>query len=78
MDAINNIPVNPAELVWVIPVVVWTLAWKGVALWKAARLSHRKWFIGLLILNTFGILDIIYIYFIARKYTVETVEPAER
>jgi hypothetical protein len=57
-----------------VAVVIWTFAWKGLALWKAARLSHRNWFIALLILNTFGIVEIIYIYFVAKKFTVETVE----
>jgi methionyl-tRNA synthetase len=54
--------------------LVWVLPWKGIALWKSARLSHKKWFIVLLIVNTFGILDIVYIYFVAKKYTVETIE----
>ena len=53
---------------------IWSLGWKGVALWKAAQLSHKRWFILLLIANTLGILDIIYIRFVARKFTVETVE----
>lgn len=54
--------------------VAWTFAWKGFALWKAAGLRQRNWFIVMLILNTMGILEIIYIYFIARKYQVEVVE----
>lgn len=47
--------------------LAWTLPWKGVALWKAARLYHRNWFIALLILNTLAILDIIYIFFVAKR-----------
>ena len=54
--------------------VLWTIPLKGIALWKSAQLSHKKWFIVLLVVNTFGILEIIYIYFVAKKYTVETVE----
>ena len=58
---------------WVLAVlIVWSLIWKGMALWKAARLSSKGWFIVLLIVNTFGILEIIYIFFVAKKYTVET------
>lgn len=54
---------------------LWTLPWKGVALWKAARLSHKWWFIVILIINTIGILEIIYIFFVTRRYTVvEEVE----
>jgi len=64
--------------VWVVLVFLiaqlWSISWKGVALWKAAQLSHKKWFIILLLVNTIGILDIIYIRFVARKYTVETME----
>jgi methionyl-tRNA synthetase len=63
---------------WVLALlVVWSVIWKGLALWKSARLSNKWWFIILLVVNTVGILDIIYIYFVARKYTVETekVEP---
>jgi hypothetical protein len=55
-------------------IIVWTIPWKGVALWKAARLSHKKWFIVILLANTIGILDIFYIFFVARKYTVEVEE----
>jgi hypothetical protein len=54
--------------------IVWTFAWKGFALWKAAGLRQRNWFIAMLVLNTVGILEIIYIYFIARKYKVEVVQ----
>jgi len=60
---------------WLIIVItLWSIPWKGLALWKAARVSHKKWFVILLIVNTIGILDIIYIYFIARKYSVETID----
>lgn len=54
--------------------IAWTLAWKGVALWRAAGLRQKYWFLAILMLNTFGILEIIYLYFVARKYEVEVVE----
>lgn len=54
--------------------MLWSIPWKGFALWKAAQLSHKKWFILLLIINTMGILDIIYLKFVARKFTVETID----
>ena len=55
-------------------IIVWSIFWKGLALWKSARLSQKKWFIILLLANTLGILEIIYIRFVARKYIVETIE----
>jgi hypothetical protein len=42
--------------------VVWELIWKGIALWKAARESQKLWFIAILVLNTIGILPILYIF----------------
>lgn len=53
--------------------IVWTIVWKGMALWRAAQLNQKKWFIGLLIVNTFGILDIIYLFVLTRGYKVEVV-----
>jgi hypothetical protein len=46
----------------VIAIAIWSIVWKGRALWKAARLGHLGWFIALLLINTAGILDILYIY----------------
>ena len=63
---------------WIMALAIaWSIPWKGVALWKAARLGSKWWFIALLVLNTLAVLDIIFIYFVARKYTVETMEKSE-
>ncbi len=48
--------------------VVWSLYWKGRALWRAARLDSRGWFIALLIINTLGVLEIFYIYLFSKKH----------
>jgi len=65
---------DPKFLVLFILLLIWSIIWKGLALWKAARLSNKWWFLVLLVVNTLGILEIIYIYFVARNYTVETEE----
>lgn len=49
-----------------IAVVIWSLAWKGVALWFAARNHQKRWFIVILILNTVGILEIVYLIWFRR------------
>ncbi|KKS69235.1 hypothetical protein A3A14_01640 [Candidatus Daviesbacteria bacterium RIFCSPLOWO2_01_FULL_43_38] len=54
--------------IWVLPLVVWDLVWKGVGLWKASRNNQRYWFIALLLFNTLGILPIIYIKFFQKKH----------
>ena len=47
--------------------IVWSLAWKGIALWKAARNGSKPWFIVMLIINTVGILEIVYIFYFANR-----------
>jgi len=44
--------------------VIWVSIWKGIALWKSARSGRKTWFIVLLVLNTVGILEILYIFVI--------------
>lgn len=54
-----------------IALIVWTVIWKGVALWKAAAKKRSVgWFVALLIVNTLGILEILYI-FVFSKYRNE-------
>ena len=47
--------------------IVWSLIWKGLALWRAANLKHKIWFIILLVLNTLGIAEIIYLLATQKK-----------
>lgn len=47
-------------------VLLWTAPWKGVALWKAARNGHKKWYIALFLLNTLAILEIAYIFYFSK------------
>ena len=46
---------------------IWSIFWTGLALWKAARNGQKNWFVAMLILNTAGILEIIYISFFQKK-----------
>ncbi len=48
---------------WVLIIfLIWSMIWKGLALWKSARRKEEWWFIVLLIVNSLGILDILYLY----------------
>lgn len=46
--------------------VLWSIFWKGLALWHAARRGQYWWFLILLVVNTIGILEIIYLFFVAK------------
>lgn len=49
-----------------IPILIWSLAWKGTALWKAVGKKQLVWFVILLAVNTMGLLEIAYIFFLNR------------
>jgi len=53
---------------WVLPLVLWNLVWKAIGLWKAARRDQLGWYIALVILNTVGLLPIIYIFWVAPRH----------
>jgi hypothetical protein len=48
-------------------VTIWTLFWKGCALWIAGKKDQKWWFLVLLVVNTVGILEIVYIFYVAKK-----------
>ena len=50
-----------------IAVAIWSLAWKGASMWRAARNGSKPWFVTLLVTNTLGILDVIYLVGIGRR-----------
>jgi len=63
-------PFLPNALIfWLVTglVVAWSMVWKGVALWRAGRNGDLVWFIVLFLVNTVGILEIIYIFAFSRK-----------
>jgi len=43
-------------------IAVWSLVWKGLALWRSAKRGDMWWFIAFLLINTLGILEIIYLF----------------
>jgi hypothetical protein len=48
--------------------IIWSLIWKGFALWASARKDQKYWFIAILLVNSMGILEMIY--FFSEKYRV--------
>lgn len=48
-------------------IMLWVLPWKIYSLWTAAKRGDKKWFIVLILVNSLAILDIIYIFVVAKK-----------
>ncbi len=53
---------GPGARAGLLALVGWSLAWKGAALWRAAKNDSKPWFGVLLVSNTLGILDAIYLF----------------
>lgn len=54
-------------IVFFVLLIIWSLVWKGLALWKSARRTDTVWFVIFMFLNTAGILEIIYYFLIAKS-----------
>jgi hypothetical protein len=67
INTLHYLNTHPLVVVLLAVLAIWTICWKGVALWRAARNGSEPWFIALLILNTVGILEIIYIFYFSPK-----------
>lgn len=46
--------------------LIWSLFWKGIALWQAANRKHITWFVLILVVNSLGLLEIAYIVYLHR------------
>jgi len=63
MEYLETIAAQVGIATWLLAIIlVWSAVWKLLALWKSARNSHLIWFIVMAIINTIGILPILYIF----------------
>ena len=58
---------HPLIVVLIVVLALWSLAWKGFALWRAAEMRSKPWFVVMLLVNTAGILEIIYLFAVAPR-----------
>ncbi len=47
--------------------IIYSFVLKGIALWKAARKAQKGWFVALFLINTLGILELLYIFIFSKK-----------
>ena len=70
MGYLETIAAEVGIATWLIAIIlIWSLVWKLLALWKSARNKHLAWFIVMAVINTVGILPILYIFVFSKlKY----------
>ncbi|MBW2991413.1 hypothetical protein KY348_06965 [Candidatus Woesearchaeota archaeon] len=79
-----NMDLTLGGLIVLTIVMIWTLIWTAIALWKSAKNNQIAWFIVLFIFNTMGLLELIYLAFfqrnknIAMPVVIESVKPVRK
>ncbi len=66
---INNFLIGlstSAQQAIIIIIAIWSIVWKGLALWRSSKKDQKYWFIALLVLNTIGLLEIAYIVYFSK------------
>jgi len=76
LQTLVNYAANYAPFLLLV-VVIWTLLWKGIALWKAAQRGEKWWFIALLVINTLAILEILYIFVFSKREKKRRLEVSQ-
>ena len=59
----HHLMLSSRLLIIVIVLAVWETVWRLIAFWKAARNNQMAWFVVMAVINTAGILEILYIAF---------------
>ncbi len=58
--------------------IIWVLPWKAYSLWVSAKRGDKLWFFLMIIFNTFAVLEIIYIFYVAKKTPKEVLQMVKR
>ncbi len=63
----QGIEISTWQLTLLVLIALWSIPWKGYALWLAAQKGQKWWFVTLLVVNTVGLLEIFYIFYFSRR-----------
>ena len=47
--------------------IIWSVIWKSIELWHEARNKQLAWFIALIVINTAGVLEVLYLIFFRKN-----------
>ncbi len=73
MFQLYNVYMQPTWFVMgLITVGLWEMVWKGIALWFAGNNKQKGWFIALLVVNSLGLLPMMYLLWFKPKEKRET------
>ncbi len=59
-----SLGISQSSLFILIVLMLWSLSWKAIALWKSARRGQAGWFIFFVFVNSVGVMELIYLFFL--------------
>jgi hypothetical protein len=69
VDYLSTVASQLGISIWLLAVIlIWIAVWKLIALWTAARNKSLVWFIALALINTVGILEILYLFVFSKLH----------
>ena len=57
---------------------LWSVVWTGFALWNAAKRDEKGWFIFFMFVHTAGIIELLYLFFVAKSFGAPKKSPRKR
>jgi hypothetical protein len=67
LSDVNSFFASPLGIGVLSVLVLWGVIWKGFALYKAGKQTQPGWFVALFLINTLGILEILYLAFFSKR-----------
>ncbi len=58
---------TPGVVTFIVIAAVWSSVWKAFALYRAGKVADPVWFVVLFLVNTLGILEIIYLFIFSKR-----------
>jgi len=65
VDLFSNIGLTNPYILLVL--VIWSLIWKAIALWRSSQNGQKVWFGTFVVLHTLGLVEIIYLIFFSKR-----------
>ena len=75
LDTMIYLAMNDPTLLYVVTALLYlSVFWKGMAFWHAAKNGQKGWFVATLLLNTLGLLPMIYLFVFSKTPILKEFE----
>ena len=65
-------------MIGILLLALWSVFWTGFSLWHAAKRGDKGWFVLFLIIHTAGVVEFLYLFFVARAFETKSTHKSLR